>query len=124
MHARTLGNINMQNKKFKASPFYYNCARDIPAVIQYTIKVKVTLALGPSTSGSIMYCPARSTTCVVTAPDRASVKAPDEVTTVPPVTGKSLMRTNARLWGCKRILRVVKHHKNVTGRGWLGWGLT
>lgn len=106
-HARTLGNINMQNKNFKASPFYYNCARDIPAVIEYTIKVKLTLAPGPSTSSSIMYCPARSTTCVIAAPDRASVKAPDEATTVPPVTGNSLIRTNARVWGCKRILQVM-----------------
>jgi hypothetical protein len=95
----TVGNINMQNKKFKASPFYYRGARDIPALLQYTIRVKATLAAGPSTSGSIMYCPARSTTCAVAAPDRASVKAPDEATTVPPVTGNSLTRTNASAWG-------------------------
>ena len=106
-HARTLGNINIQNKKFKASLFYYNGARDIPAVIEYTIKVKLTFAPGPSTSGFTMYCPARSTTCVVAAPDRASVKAPDEATTVPPVTGNRLMRTNASVWGCKRILQVM-----------------
>lgn len=92
-----LGILNMQGGNFaKRSLFDYIGARDIPALELYTIRLKVPSTPGMlSTAGSIIYCPARSATCAVAAPDRALVNAPDEAIGTPPATGNNSTRTNA-----------------------------
>jgi len=59
---------------------------DVPAPELYTIRLNVLFAPDtPSIMGSIIYCPARSATCAVAAPDRAFVNAPDEAAGATPV---------------------------------------
>jgi len=88
--------------------FHQKGARETPPHKLYTIRPNVPFAPEiPSAVGSIIYCPARSATWAVAAPDRALVKVPDEATDVPPVAGNSSTRTNAGVCGCKRILTSV-----------------
>jgi hypothetical protein len=77
-------------------PCYCKGARRIPALELYTTTLNVSSAPAiPSTAGSIMYCPARSATCAVTAPERASVNGPDEASGGLPISANSPTRTNA-----------------------------
>ncbi len=83
----------------------HNGESRIPALELYTTMLKVLSPCGtPSTVGSIIYVPARSETCAVAAPERASENAPEDASGALPIPRNIATFTNTGAWGCKRIL--------------------